>query len=102
MAKILVEMKKALKYTRQGVFYFLEFFLAFLVCYIWLFFSFRFWIISLALSRIGFLSNFSFLLRLDDLGVAWFVFEVGIELDLNISTWASTLPISGTELELLG
>lgn len=39
MAKILVEMKKALKYTRQGVFYFLEFFLAFLVCYIWLFFS---------------------------------------------------------------
>ncbi|MFT5820341.1 MAG: hypothetical protein ACI8ZM_001580 [Crocinitomix sp.] len=32
-------MKKALKYTRRGIFYFLELFLAFIICYVWLFFS---------------------------------------------------------------
>ncbi|NOQ73455.1 MAG: TIGR02117 family protein [Crocinitomix sp.] len=32
-------MKKALKYTRRGVFYFFEFFLGFIICYVWLFFS---------------------------------------------------------------
>jgi uncharacterized protein (TIGR02117 family) len=32
-------MKKALKYTGRGIYFFFEFFLAFIICYVWLFFS---------------------------------------------------------------